>query len=410
MTAAVEAEQAYEILTVETVPRYIAERPALRGLIDPAQITRVRDVGDGNMNLVFVVESSGGNLVLKQALPWVRIDPTWPITPERNRFEAQALRAHGSAAPGLVPAIYDADDARHVVAIEDLSDHRVWRGALNEGLRHEGAATDLGHYVARVAFGTSVFGLGAEAHKAAVAASVNPELCEITEDLVFTEPYIRHEHNKILPANAQDVADYAGDPRVRTAIGMAKLAFMTHAEALIHGDLHTGSVLVRAEEPGRARSTRAFDVEFAFYGPVGFDIGALWGNFVLAAARARALGDDEHATWVLGLAEEAWAAFRAEFAALWPGRADPRVYGDGVLEGFLSGVYGDAVAAGAAKAARRVIGFSRVADIETLPEDLRVTAIRGVLRAARLLLVEGAATEGPGALFDRVGDALAGES
>ncbi|MBB4918450.1 S-methyl-5-thioribose kinase [Streptosporangium saharense] len=394
---------AYELLSVETVPAYVESRPALRDLLGPGAVTSVREVSDGNLNLVFVVEGADGSssrgLVLKQALPYVRVDPTWPVTAERNGYEAGALRVHNAVAPGLVPEIYDADPARHVVAIEDLSDHRVWRGALNEGLRHEGVAADLGRYVARVGFGTSVFGLGARAHKAAVAASVNPEMCEITEDLVFTEPYVTHEHNRIRPANERDVADYVGDPRVRAAIGTAKLTFMTHAEALVHGDLHTGSVLVR-DEP---RSTRAFDVEFAFYGPLGFDLGALWGNYVLAAARALAFGDEAHASWVLGLARETWEAFEEEFTRLWPGRADPRV---GELEPYLAKVYGDAIAVAAAKAARRVIGYAGVSDIDTLPEDLRAGAVRGVLGAARLLLVEGG---GPGVL-DRVGGVLAGKN
>ncbi|WP_336209386.1 S-methyl-5-thioribose kinase [Nonomuraea sp. LPB2021202275-12-8] len=387
----------YELLTVGTVPGYVAARPSLAGF---GEVTRVREVGDGNLNLVFVVETTGGGLVLKQALPYVRVDPTWPMTPERNGIEGRALRVHNTVAAGLVPALHDTDAERHVIAIEDLSDHQVWRGALNEGLRHDGVAHDLGRYVAKVGFGTSVFGLGAKAHKAAVAASANPELCEITEDLVFTEPYITHEHNRILPGNVADVAAYAGDPAVRAAIGAAKLAFMTHAEALIHGDLHTGSVLVR-DEP---HSTRAFDVEFACYGPVGFDLGALWGNYVLAAARAVALGDSGHAAWVLAQAGETWQGFADEFAALWPERADPRVID---LDRYLAKVYGDAVAFGAAKAARRVIGFSSVSDIASLPEDLRVRAIRAVLAAARSLLVEEVRLGEPKPLFDRVGEVLA---
>ncbi len=55
---------------------------------------------------------------------------------------------------------------------------------------------------------------------------------------------------------------------------------MTHGEALIHGDLHTGSVMV-----GGGR-TVAIDPEFAFYGPVGFDLGALWANAIIASVRA----------------------------------------------------------------------------------------------------------------------------
>ncbi|MFI7699463.1 S-methyl-5-thioribose kinase [Nonomuraea sp. NPDC049480] len=387
----------YELLTVDTVPGYVATRPALARF---GAVSRVREVGDGNLNLVFVAEADGGGLVLKQALPYVRVDPTWPITPERNGIEARALRVHNQLAPGLVPGIYDTDDERHVIAIEDLSDHRVWRGALNEGLRHEGVAEDLGRYVAKVAFGTSVFGLGAKGHKSALATAANPELCEITEDLVFTEPYIFHEHNRILPANEADVAAYAGDPVVRAAIGAAKLAFMTHAEALIHGDLHTGSVLVR-DEP---HSAKAFDVEFAFYGPVGFDIGALWGNYVLAAARALVLGEDAHAAWVLAQAVETWQGFADEFAALWPDRADPRVID---LESYLAEVYADAVPFAAAKAARRVIGFSSVSDIETLPEQRRERAIRAVLAAARLLLTGETRQGEPKLLFDQVGQIMA---
>ncbi|WP_062344479.1 S-methyl-5-thioribose kinase [Herbidospora yilanensis] len=385
---------AYELLTVDNVPGYLASRPALAAFAKPVS---VREIGDGNMNIVFAVAAEGGpGVVLKQSMPYVRVDPAWPVTPDRNRIEAAVLAEHGRVAPGLVPALLDVDHDRHVVALEDLSDHRVWRGLLNEGVRTDGVAADLGRYVARVAFGTSVFGLGNHRHKAALAAAVNPELCEITEDLVFTEPYIEHEHNKILPATEADVAAYVGDPDVRTAIGLAKLAFMTRAEALIHGDLHTGSVLVK---PG---STRAFDVEFAFYGPVGFDLGALWGNYVLAAARGFVREQDEHARWVLGLAEETWAAFETEFRALWPRRVDPRIYGDGVLEGYLATVRGDAAVFGAAKAARRIIGFARVSDIETLPEAERAVAIRRSLRAARHLL-----TAEPGRdLFDRVGDLL----
>ena len=52
--------------------------------------------------------------------------------------------------------------------------------------------------------------------------------------------------------------------------------FSERAQALIHADLHTGSVMVTQE------STQVIDHEFAFYGPMGFDIGAFLGNLILA--------------------------------------------------------------------------------------------------------------------------------
>ena len=52
--------------------------------------------------------------------------------------------------------------------------------------------------------------------------------------------------------------------------------FCERAQALLHGDLHTSSVMVTHE------STQVLDPEFAFYGPMGFDIGAFLGNLILA--------------------------------------------------------------------------------------------------------------------------------
>ncbi|MFW1466589.1 hypothetical protein ACEV75_24670, partial [Vibrio parahaemolyticus] len=68
-------------LTVATVPAYLAARPHLSGPVDPASIVSVDEVGDGNLNLVFIVKDAAGNgVVVKQSLPHVRVDPSWPLT------------------------------------------------------------------------------------------------------------------------------------------------------------------------------------------------------------------------------------------------------------------------------------------------------------------------------------------
>lgn len=54
------------------------------------------------------------------------------------------------------------------------------------------------------------------------------------------------------------------------------LRFSERAQALIHADLHTSSVMVTPQ------STYVIDPEFGFYGPMGFDVGALIGNLILA--------------------------------------------------------------------------------------------------------------------------------
>lgn len=374
----------YEFLTAENVADHIRSVPALAERIDADRLVSVNEVGDGNLNLVFLLrDADDRRLCLKQALPYVRmVGEGWPMTPERARFEVTSLRAHGALAPGLTPEVYDYDGERYIIALEDLSDHHVWRGALNDGLRHDGAAAAVGHYVAALAFGTSTFALEREDLARRLADSVNPQLCTITEDLVFTEPSVDAGRNSTIAANEPDAVDLAADEEFVSAMGRAKWLFMTRAEALIHGDLHTGSVMVRGEG-GVADSVKVFDSEFAFYGPVAFDLGAICANFVIAAARAYALGDDERAEWVLSLPAQTWRSFEEEFRRRWPERLDHRVWREPFLEELLTRWQQEMWLFAAAKMSRRIVGAAKTTDIETLPEALREGAARGVLQHAR---------------------------
>lgn len=399
----------YEFLTPETAATYIRATPELSGRVDADRIVSVEEVGDGNLNLVFIVKDADGRgVVLKQALPYVRlVGPDWPMTPDRARHETDALRLHAQLVPELVVELFSYDPARYLMGMADLTDHRVWRGALNEGIRYDGAAAAMGRYVAAVGFGTSA--LGMERHELAdqLARSVNPDLCVITEDLVFTEPYVDAGRNSVIAANEPDAAELASDDFMVAEMGRAKWAFMTRAEALIHGDLHTGSVMVRTATgtgSGQAVSVKAFDPEFAFYGPLAFDLGALYANYLIAAARATARGESEHAKWTLGLAAETWSAFEADMRMLWPTRVDPRVFRDGMLEDLLETWRSEAWLFGAAKMARRIVGLAKTTDIETLDERLREGAARGVLQAARLMVRERHTSADPSRLIELAGN------
>jgi len=65
------------------------------------------------------------------------------------------------------------------------------------------------------------------------------------------------------------------DLPLKLAVAKLKRKFLQSTEALLHGDLHTGSVMAKEN------STFVIDPEFAFYGPMGFDIGAFISNLLL---------------------------------------------------------------------------------------------------------------------------------
>lgn len=369
----------YTILDTAGVPGYLDVRPELAARV--GHITSVDEAnGDGNINRVFLVRGERGSLVLKQGLPYVRVIASWAFPPDRTRHEALAYQRWAPFSDRLVPAVYGYDAANYVLAMEDLSDHTMWRQALCDGAVYADAAPAMGRLIARVAFHTSAFGLEQRALKAHLAESVNPELCKLMEDLIFAEPYVPHEHNDYGPELEPFVTALRGDVRVRDAVAHLKYQYMTRAEALVHGDFHTGSVMVRDG------SYRAMDTEFSFYGPIAYDLGTLWGHVLIALARVHALRRPEALVEsVRGLLGASWRAFVIEFEALWPQRID-RSFTDGFRARWLGEVFGDALGFAACEANRRVICIGHVSDLEQLDDAVQAAACAGVLQASRAWL------------------------
>lgn len=374
------------MLSPDAVPEYIAGRPLLAAEIDPRTL-QVTEVGDGNLNLVFVcTDANGCGLVLKQALPYVRlVGPDWPMTEQRAEREAAALRVHSGLSNDVCRLIdFDADE--HVLALEDLSDHDVLRSRLNDGGAHDGIAHRMGVFIADVAFGTSFLALGEEEFRLRAAAAVNPDLCAITEDLILTEPFLGADRNSVRPGIQPDVNRLQSDTAWIEAAMTMKYRFLTTQEALIHGDLHTGSVFVR--DVGDNMSVKTFDSEFACYGPIGFDVGLLWANMFVAGARAAALGEHNRAADLFNTLPAIWAAFCDRFDQHWPQRRAPEKYPESFRIGWLKQIYEDAIGFAGCEAARRVIGLAKVSDVETLDDAPYETATRSLLTWSHTLLLQ----------------------
>jgi 5-methylthioribose kinase len=275
--------------------------------------------------------------------------------------------------------------------MEDLGGLEVLRAATVAGRRPGDVGARIGKFVAALAFATSDFGMPSGERKALIAASVNPELCLLTEDVLLTEPFVEHEHNHHVPAVDPLVRALRADDRVHTAVSALKHAFMTRGEALLHGDLHSGSVMVGG---GRVA---VIDPEFAFVGPVGFDLGLFWANALIAALRAEELHDEELAVEHAGQVATSWGAFVDAVRAAWPRRVDPS-FDDGYRELWLQSVWSDGLGYAAVEAVRRAAGYSHAADIETLPPPSRDRATARVLALSHALLAERAAVPDPAAL------------
>lgn len=331
-----------------------------------------REIGDGNLNLVFHVSGANRSVILKQALPYAKVvGESWPLTLDRARIESEALMIEGKHCPTLVPKVYRYDADLALTIMEDLSDHVIMRRGLIEGNRYPLFASHIGPFMARNLFYTSDLGMNQQEKKLQSGRFINPELCKITEDLIFDDPYTDSSNNNYNPAIRDAVQALWSDRDLHLEVARLRQSFLTHGQALLHGDLHTGSIFVTAQ------STKVIDPEFAFYGPMGFDIGAVIANLLLNAAGQEGWIEDEEAradfrSYLLDTASEVWASFEATFKQLWEQDLVDRIAATpGYYDVYLNGVLQDAIGYAGCKMIRRVVGLAHVADIDRIEDPIR---------------------------------------
>jgi 5-methylthioribose kinase len=399
-----EAPSDYQPLSVETLGARLRAVPAIiERLGADANAWRAREVGDGNLNLVFIVESPKGALVVKQALPYVRlVGESWPLPLKRTFFEYHALIRQALRDPGRVPKVHFFDERQALIAMEYLNPHVILRRSLEGGVVHEKLGEQLGLFLARTLFRGSDLSMKTAERKADLALfSDNVALCDITEALVFTDPYFAAALNRhTSPELDGVVAELRADVDLKVAAQHLKLKFCNHAETLVHGDLHSGSIMAHGDE------ARIIDAEFAVYGPFGFDIGMLIANFLMAffaqaGHETRAGERDSYREWILDVTTTIWTVFAAEFAHLWrterTGILYPRaLYEDQghplaaeqALTDLLHGIWQDALGFAGVEMHRRILGLAHIAEFEHISAPAgRASCEVNALRLGRHLVV-----------------------
>lgn len=394
--------QDYTPLSPATLADRLGGLSVLRDRVGPAASWQVREVGDGNLNLVFIVTGDAGSAVVKQALPYVRlVGESWPLPLSRSFFEYNALIRQEARDPGSVPSVWHFDEGQAIVVMEYLTPHVILRHALIEGRRVEGLGERLGQFCARTLFRGSDLSMTAAARKADLALFAgNVALCDITENLVFSDPYFDAPMNRHTPGLEGIVARLRADLTLKVAAQHLKMAFTSRAETMLHGDLHTGSIMVTDTE------TRVIDPEFATYGPIGFDVGMLIANFLMAhlsqpGHEARPGDRAGQQEWLLSVVEGIWETFVAEFSHLWRTERRGIMYqaslyedqghqlaSEQALADVIGRIWADAVGFCGVEMHRRILGLAHNADFERIADEGRRAACEArALAMGRQLMV-----------------------
>ena len=328
-----------------------------------------KEIGDGNLNYVFKVkDEKGHSVIIKQAGTVTRISADMKLDTDRNRIESEILILQGKLAPGYVPEIYFYDTVMSACGMQDLSDHEIMRTAMLEHKTFPMFADQISTFMAQVLMGTTDVVMDHQEKKDLQRKFISPELCDISERLVYTEPYNDEQgRNNVFAPNAEFVKEKLyGDEELHCEVAKLKMDFMTRAQSLIHGDLHTGSIFVKQD------STRVFDPEFAFYGPMGYDIGNVVANMIFAWDNGRAAGADAFCDWCLKAIADTIDLFCEKFLVCFDACAtDLMAKTPGFKEYYLDSILSDTAAYAGTELIRRTVGMANVKDVTTIADEAK---------------------------------------
>ena len=235
----------YRPLEVSSIKNFIENNNTIKNIIGDTKEIQIKEVGDGNLNLVFFVESKKNSICIKQPLPYLRVLKDWPLTLKRSYYESEYMNIHSNHVSDLMPKIYDFDPELCTITMEKLSPHIIMRHGLINATKYEKFAEDISTFMAKTLFFTSDLYLKADQKKELNSRFImNTELCKITEDLIFTDPYMYNKNNRwTSPHLDKQKKEIENNDDLKIAVSRLKIKFMSETQSLLHGDLHTAHIV-----------------------------------------------------------------------------------------------------------------------------------------------------------------------
>ncbi len=396
------------LMNTDDVKRYAVE---VLHMFKPDELTECVEIGDGNINYVFKIKSlaDGHSLVVKQADKLLRSSGR-PLDTYRNKIEAKILKLQGELAPGFVPEVYYYDEIMCALSMEDISDYKNLRKELMENRIYPHLSENLSTFMADTLFPTTDLVMKSGDKKNNVKFFVNPELCDISEDLVLSEPYLSvpyNERNKniVTDGNEEFVENNLyNDCELHTEVAKLRDRFMNCAQSLIHGDLHSGSVF--ANETG----IKVIDPEFAFYGPMGYDIGNVIGNlFFSLTNKLYTMPDEKDAINALErIIAETCDMTREKIEKKYDELVSFKLYKTAEFKNFyINNVMADSFGYAGTEIIRRTVGDSKVAEVTSVNDmSLRIPMERCLIKLGINLIKRRASIQSGKEVIDILHSAL----
>lgn len=242
-----------ELLNEESVIPYLVEH----GVIHADEKVIIEILTGGVSNTVLSVTTDNRAMVLKQALPQLKVAELWEADPRRAIVEADALLLFHKLSPEQVPNLVFIDPIEFVLIMNRVEiNSTVWKTDLLDGIIELNVAKELGHTLAT----WHLFGEN------------NPkEISQFKEDTLFEQLRVDPFYRFVSKRN----------PVLESVIAGLILELETQHTTIVHGDFSPKNIMVSP-----AGQVYVLDFEVMHIGNPVFDLAFLVAHLLCKFFRA----------------------------------------------------------------------------------------------------------------------------
>jgi len=242
-----------KLLDENTVVDYLINQK----LLDASEQVTVEQLTGGVSNTVLAIKTKDSDLVLKQALPVLKVAQHWEADPRRAIVEANAIGLYHSITPSHVPRLAFLDAEAFVLIMQRVPrDSSVWKTNLLSGKFQFNVAEVLGHTLAQWhLYGESNFS----------------QLQHFREDELFEQLRVDPFYRFVAIKN----------PKIQSDIQLLIDELEQQRITLVHGDFSPKNIMASNSGP-----VYILDYEVTHLGNPVFDLAFLLGHLVCKFFRA----------------------------------------------------------------------------------------------------------------------------
>jgi len=358
-------------------------------LFDYTEDINIAEVGDGNVNYIYRVNNGDKSVIVKFADDYIRDSDTRALSTKRNEIEYEILRRQDLLCPNSVPKVHFYSEEMNCIVMEDLSDFDVLREGLKEYKTYPHLATAMSRFLYDVLFKTTDLVMDEAEKKELAGELVNIDMCEISERLVFTEPYMNNQGlNRFASENNDFVQETLyNNEELKLEVAKLKNKFMNNTQSMIHGDLHSGSIFINNDD------FKVFDPEFSFYGPMGYDIGNVVASLAISYVVAELENIEEtksYRDWLVTTIKDMVDGFISIYNEEYSQDVNTHMFNNESFKSYyLQDIIADTAGYAGTEMIRRTVGVAKVWDLDRVQDHPNIAMIeRTIVNIAKDFILE----------------------